>query len=401
MIFTVGRSGATSFDEASLAVVSMSRPGHRLVLQHATDGRSVSDSRLVWTRGAAIFAADFDPDSGQVTGASRIIQRGVATSATGVAHFACSRSGVLVHVPGEAQTLGRALVTVSRAGVETGRHAKGDSLEEPRWARGGRSAIVSLRQRSSDLWSYDFARGALGRLTFEGENFAGIWGPGADTITFSASHGGPSDIYLLCPDRSAPPELLVASEFDKVAGAWSPDGSTLVFTEYHPDTGADLWVLNRSSETARPFVATRFNEYAPVFSPDGSHVAYVTDESGRPEVMVVTFPDAAGKRQLSTDGGTEPVWSPNGGELFYRSGNRMMRVDLTRGVANAGIPTTLFEGDYVPGTVTLANYDVSPDATEFLMVRADAAPPPVSLRVTIGMVEGFALSGPKTKSRAD
>jgi Tol biopolymer transport system component len=124
-----------------------------------------------------------------------------------------------------------------------------------------------------------------------------------------------------------------------------------------------------------------------VFSPDGRHVAYVTDESGRPEGVVVNFPDAGGKRQLSTDGGTEPVWSRAGDELFYRSGNRVMRVDLASGVANAGIPTTLFEGAYVPGTVTLANYDVSPDASEFLMVRADTTPPLSSLRVTVGALD--------------
>lgn len=305
------------------------------------------------------------------------------SSATGVAHFERASHGTLVHVPGEAQSLRRVLVTVNRGGDEVGRHASGESLEEPRWSLDGAAAIVSLRDRTSDLWSYDFARATLGRLTFDGENFAGIRGPAPDMITFSSSHGGASDLYLLRPDRSLPPELLVSSEFDKVAGAWSPEGAWLVFTEYHPDTGADLWLLDRSTERARPFVQTRFNEYAPVISPDGRHVAYVSDESGRAEVIVVSCPEATGKRQLSTEGGTEPVWSRDGLELFYRSGNRLMRVDLSAGVAHAGIPTTLFEGEFVPGTVTLANYDVSADGRTFLMVRAPAASPPSSLRVTL------------------
>lgn len=384
VIFTIGMAGATSFDEASLAWVSSNGGRHRLVLQHATDGRQLADGRLAWARGAAVFVADFDVAGGGVRGQPTIAQRGVAESATGAAHFACSGNGVLIHVPGEAQTLRRVLVTVDRNGGETGRHTGGEMLEEPRWSRSGGSAIISLRYRSSDLWSYDFARGALGRLTFDGENFAGIWGPGDGTITFSSSHGGPSDLFLLRPDRSSPPELLVSSEFDKVAGAWSPDGATLVFTEFHPDTGADLWLLDRLSERAVPFVRTRFNEYAPVFSPDGRHVAYVTDESGRPEIVVVSCPAATGKRQISTDGGSEPVWSRDGTELFYRSGDRLMRVDLSGGVAQAGIPTTLFEGDFVPGTVTLANYDAAADAATFLMVRADAAAAPGALRVTIG-----------------
>lgn len=383
VIFTIGTASAASFDEASLAIVRMTAGGHRLVLQHGTDGRCDGGGHLLWARGAAVFEAGFDVTAERVTGAPRVIQRGVWCSATGVAHFERAGNDTLVHLPGEAQTLRQVLVTVNRDGVEVGCHATGEALEEPRWSPDGVTAIVSLRHRKSDLWSHDFARATLSRLTFDGENFAGIFGPGPDTITFSTSHGGSSDLYLLRPDRSSPPELLVQSEFDKVAGAWSPDGALLVFAEYHPDTGADLWLLDRLAAHARPFVRTRFNEYAAVFSPDGRHVAYVSDESGRAEVIVVSCPEATGKRQLSTEGGSEPVWSRDGLELFYRSGNRLMRVDLNAGVAHAGIPTTLFEGDFVPGTVTLANYDVSADARTFLMVRAPAASPPSGLRVTL------------------
>ena len=383
VIFTIGSAAATSFDEAAIAMVSMAGGSHRLVLHHGTDGRSVGAGRLVWSRGAALFEAAFDAATAR-TGAPRVVQREVWSSATGVAHFDCSGNGTLIHVRGGAETLRRELLTVNRHGDVVGRHISGESLEEPRWSPDGAAAMVSLRNRSSDLWLYDFARATLGRLTFEGENFAGIWGPEPHTITFSASHGGPSELYVLRSDRSESPELLVSSEFDKVAGGWSPDGNTLVFTEYHPDTGADLWLLDRRGGRVLPFVRTRFNEYAPVFSPDGRQIAYVSDESGRAEIFVVSWPDATGKRQLSTDGGSEPIWSTGGGELFYRSGNRLMRIDVSAGVAHAGIPTTLFEGAFVPGTVTLANYDVSADAGSFLMVRAPPASLPATLRITLG-----------------
>ncbi len=383
IFFTIGYEGATSFDEASLAITD-SRTGHRLVVQHATDGRCLADGRLVWSRGAALFAAAFEMPGGHVVGTPRLVQQCVSTSATGVAHFDWSSNGVLLHVPGEAETMRRVLVSVGTDGEVTQRHISGESLEEPRLAPGGAAAIVSLRNRRSDLWLYDFARGSLTRLTFDGENFAGIWGPDPNIITFSSSRGGPSDLYLLRPDRSSAPELLVGSEFDKVAGAWSADGGSLLYTEYHPDTGADLWLLDRQAGQARPFIRTKFNEYAAVIAPSGRHAAYVTDESGRAEVVVVTFPDAAGKIQLSTEGGTEPVWSPSGSELFYRSGNRMMRVDLRAGVERAGIPTTLFEGSFVGATITLANYDLSADGTVFLMVRAEQPARPSVLGVTIG-----------------
>jgi len=177
---------------------------------------------------------------------------------------------------------------------------------------------------------------------------------------------------------------LIAGEFDKAASSWSADGSMLLFTEYHPDTGADIWVLDRAADRARPLVRTRFNEYSPVFSPDGRHVAYVTDETGRPEIQIVSFPDGGTKHQISIDGGAEPVWSRDGAELYYRSGDRLMRVDMARGPSDAGIPTTLFEGKFVSGTVTLANYDVANDGESFLMVQPEATEAPSMLLVTIG-----------------
>jgi Tol biopolymer transport system component len=387
-VFTVGHAGAESFDDASIATAELDGSAHRLIVHHAADGRYVDTGHLVWARGGALFAACFDLARRLVHAAARPVQSGVAMAATGVAHCGVASTGMLVHVPGEAQTLRRSLVLVDRQGAVKAELVQGDTLEEPRVASDGSAVIVSLRKRQSNLWLYDFARGALARATFEGENFAGIWGPDAGWLTFSSSRGrGPSDLYIVRPDRPAPPELLVGSEFDKVAGVWTPDGSGLLFTEYHPDSGADVWILDRPATRAREFVRTPFNEYGPVCSPDGRHVAYTTDESGHPEIHVVSYPDATGKRQVSTDGGAEAMWSPDGTELFYRCADRLMRVDMSRGPHRAGIPTTLFEGKYVGGTVTLANYDVMPDGAHFLMTRADLLPPPSALMVTLHWVQ--------------
>lgn len=385
VIFTVGHAGAASFDEGSLAVVELDGGGHQLIVRHATDGRYLASGHLVWARGSALLAARFDPGARRIIAAARHVQNGVAMTATGAAHFAVASSGTLVHVPGEAQTLRRSLVAVDAAGRITGSYLRAEALEEPRLAPGGGSVVVSLRARSSDLWLYEFARGAARRLTFAGENFAGVWGPGPGELTFSSSReGGPSELYVVQPDRPDTPALLVTSEFDKVPGTWTRDGSALVFTEYHPETGADIWVLEPAAERTRPFIRTVFNEYAPAFSPDARYVAYTTDESGRPEIQLMDYPEAAAKRQLSTDGGTEPIWSADGQELFYRSGDRLMRVDMSRGPDDAGIPTTMFEGRYAAGTVTLANYDVLGEGAGFLMVQPDVPPRATALHVTLG-----------------
>jgi hypothetical protein len=135
-------------------------------------------------------------------------------------------------------------------------------------------------------------------------------------------------------------------------------------------TGIDIWVLRLSDHKAQPFLQSRFNESAPCFSPDGRWLAYVSDESGRIEVYVQPYPGPGGKWQISTEGGTEPVWNPNGKELFYRSGNKMMAVDVTTQPSfSAGKPKMLFEGQYLPTPVTYPDYDVSPDGQRFLMLK--------------------------------
>jgi Tol biopolymer transport system component len=121
-----------------------------------------------------------------------------------------------------------------------------------------------------------------------------------------------------------------------------------------------------------PFLRTTFNEGAAHFSPDGRWVAYISDESGRREIYVQPYPGPGGKWQISTEGGTEPMWNSNGRELFYRSGNKMMAAEVnTRGSFSAGKPKILFAGQYQPSQnpVPNANYDVSTDGQRFLMIK--------------------------------
>jgi Tol biopolymer transport system component len=114
-------------------------------------------------------------------------------------------------------------------------------------------------------------------------------------------------------------------------------------------------------------------------------MAYVSDESGRWEIYVQPFPGPGGKSQISTDGGREPAWNSNGREIFYRSGARMMAVDVTLQPSfSAGRPRVLFEGPYRPTNASIPGYDVSPDGQRFLMVKQDV--PATSAATEINVV---------------
>ena len=131
------------------------------------------------------------------------------------------------------------------------------------------------------------------------------------------------------------------------------------------------------------FLETPFGEGAPTFSPDGRWVAYVSNESGRNEIHVRPFPGPGERLTVSVEGGNEPVWSRDGRELFYRSGDAMMAVDVSTGPAlNTGKPRRLFEKPYERTLALWPNYDVSADGRRFLMVKTigqEAAPAQINV----------------------
>jgi eukaryotic-like serine/threonine-protein kinase len=251
----------------------------------------------------------------------------------------------------------------------------------PRLSPDGRRVAVGITEQDSQVWLYDLSRETLTPFTFEGNyNPIPVWTPDGKRIAFESNKQGPLNIFWQMADGSGGLERLTTGEYIQVPMSWSPDGQLLAFIEVNPTTQRDIWVLRMGDPSAgsgqvrkaQPFLRTRFDEVAPRFSPDGRWLAYISNESGRYEIYVQPYPGPGGKWQISTEGGTEPVWNPNGRELFYRSGDKMMAVDIaTQPSFTAGKPRMLFEGRYEPGPVQLDNYDVSPDGRRFLMLKAN------------------------------
>jgi hypothetical protein len=130
------------------------------------------------------------------------------------------------------------------------------------------------------------------------------------------------------------------------------------------------------------------------FSPDGHWLAYCSNESGKPQVYVQAFPGPGAKYQISNDGGTDPVWKRNGGELFYRNEDSMMAVAVsTAPNFKAGRPQEIWKGEYSHGMssscgqpgATSANYDVTSDGTRFLMVKDDAQKGAMSRQIVVAL----------------
>jgi len=210
-----------------------------------------------------------------------------------------------------------------------------------------------------------------------------IWTPDGKHVAFRSTKAGPWNVFWKNADGSGVAEQLTNSQFLSEPTSWSPDGKLLAFSEQNTVTRRDIWVLQMGDRKATPIIKTPADESVPRFSPDGHWIAYVSDESGRPEVYVQSYPASGQKSQISTSGGREPVWSPNGAELFYRDGKKMMVADIkTTPSFSAAKPRLLFEGNYEGALASRANFDISPDGNRFLMLQpADKGQSTTEIRI--------------------
>ena len=168
-------------------------------------------------------------------------------------------------------------------------------------------------------------------------------------------------------------ELLASHDNTTLLGSWSPDGQELLVTIISPDTLGDIAVITPGSgDDPRALIETPNDEYSPEFSPDGKWIAYASDESGGLGVYVQSYPDLETKELVGMSSGAdgEPKWSPDGRELFYRDGTRMMAVSVDLGPEiSMGRPRVLFDGPYDGDLDGITGYDISADGSRFLMVR--------------------------------
>jgi eukaryotic-like serine/threonine-protein kinase len=385
VLFAAGTSGI-SFANAQVAVQPVGTGERRNLVQLGTQPRYAPSGHLVYAQGGSLMAVPFDPQRLEVTGTAVPVAEGVQQStASGAAQYSFSSTGSLVYVHGGLQSAQLRLVWVSRNGAEQPLAAPAHAYLAPRLSPDGRRVAVSIMEQETQVWLYDLSRETSTRLTFEGNyNLNPAWTPDGKRIAFESNKEGTPNLFWQLADGSGGLERLTTSEYIHAPISWSPDGQLLAFFEINPTTGFDIWLLRLGDRKAQPFLQTRFDEAVARFSPDGRWLAYTSDESGRYEIYVQPYPGPGGKWLISTEGGTEPAWNPNGRELFYRSGDKMMAVEIaTQPGFAAGTPRMLFEGRYERAPVPIANYDVSRDGQRFLMLKpsesAGAAPTQINV----------------------
>ena len=395
ILFTIDTGG--SFNEARIGVLSLETGEVKVLLDGGTNPRYSPTGHIVFARAGALLAVPFNLERLERTGDPVTVLEDILMEPAGAAHFTFSDDGSLAYVPGGMLVPDHKLVWVNRQGEVEPLAAEVREYMSPSLSPDGRQVTVVTREGSNyDVWVSDVARGSLTRLTSQpGEDHAPIWTPDGEQVTFGSNIGGGGPALVWRPaDRSGPQEPLLENEVHgQIPTSWSPDGQTLAFNNLlDPVNGSAIWILPRESEQEPwAFLETEFDETGAMFSPDGRWLAYMSNETGRDEIYLQPFSVTGprGTKQISVDGGTEPVWAPDGEELFYRNGDEMVVVAIvTEPELSVGTPHLLFEKSFLPGPMwARRNYDISPDGQRFLMIQREQDLVPTEIIVVLNWFE--------------
>ncbi|UCF38227.1 MAG: PD40 domain-containing protein, partial [Acidobacteriota bacterium] len=375
IIFTLGLH--SDWDQAQIVVQSLETGDRKVIVSGGKDARFLPSGHLVYSWKGSLWAVPFDPLRVELTGSAFLVVEKVSESGnafTGAVHFSTSQSGALAYVPGTGGSITSTVVWIDRTGQEENILAD-QFYEFPRISPDGERIVLTLLHSSgTDIWVHDLERLTRTRLTFEGSNQLPKWSPDGTAVIFASNHEGESHLYSKSADGTGQAERLTTTPgVIQVPGDFTPDGNALVFQRLEFETSTDLYLLSLdSNRTTRPLLKTRFNEVEPAISPDGRWIAYVSDESGRHEVYVRPFPDVEqGKWQISTSGGRDPLWDPQGTEVYYLNNETLMAssIDATD-TFSSEIPRVVVK---IPDMGTSdqsewgTDWDISPDGQRFLI----------------------------------
>jgi Tol biopolymer transport system component len=322
---------------------------------------------LLYLRDRTLVAQPFDANILKTTGEPIPLAEGVGTDNVGLARFSVSREGTLAYRTGE---INDRLVWVDRSGKELETVGEPAQYHDPLLSPDGRRLAFELidpRSGKYVLWVRDLSRGVNSRFSFsEADTFTPLWSPDGGRLVYTSQ----IDLVEKSADGQGAETPLMKSEEMKIASDWSPDGRYIAVAIQAKQTNWDIWILPTfGDKKAFPWLKTSFIDLWPVFSPDGRYVAYQSNESGRMEVYVQSFPGPGGKWQISSAGGSEPHWRADGKELYYRSPDqKVMAVDIALGAtAEAGAPRGLFTVHLDTG-LARNRFLPSKDGQRFLLV---------------------------------
>jgi serine/threonine-protein kinase len=383
----------------SRIMVQSLKSGESKELFAGDSARYLPTGHIIYTVGNSLTAIAFDLDTLETSGGPVPLIEDISER-YGSALYAISDSGTLAYIPaiGDAAVVQNTLVWIDRNGKEEPLEAPPKAYSQPKISPDGKYlALTVATGNDEDIWIWDFVRRTLTRLTFDKVQDAyPVWTLDGKRIVFHThKKDSQSNVCWKAADGTGEDELVGSlAEGGVFPWSWSVDGKTLVLTEGTAINATNIGVLSTAGDSKyRPLLQEKYSESQPSISSDGRWMAYTSDESGRYEIYVRPFPEVnKGKWQVSASGGDSPLWSRNGRELFYRSGDSIMTVAVqTEPAFKPGNAQTIFRGKYVSlSSPTDGNtWDIAQDGKHFLMIKEDspASKAPLKINVVLNWTE--------------
>jgi serine/threonine-protein kinase len=376
-------------DSGELQILTLETGERRTVLPGSA-GRLLPSGHLVFVRGGSLWAAAFDLNALNVIDNPVPVLEGVRVEPGGAVQLAVADDGTLAYLPGDSPGF-RRLFWVDRQGKEEALDAPPRRYLHPRLSPSGDRIALDVRDAEDDIWIWHIARKTLTRLTFDQAlDQHPTWTPDGRQVIFASSREKVAAPYQQAADGTGAAERLGSDPRPLDLPILHPDGKRLVLHAVSPETGEDIVVMSLDgNRRIEPLLSTRFTERNAALSPNGAWIAYQSNESGIPEVYVRPFPNVnAGRWQVSTGGGTRPVWSRNGRELLYLAENgTLMGVPVDAGAAfTFGAAAAVANLSEAPSDL-YRYYDVSPDGHRFLIAKDDSQEGTAQIDVILNWLE--------------
>jgi len=357
---------AYSGAETRIDALSLATGERRTVIDRGTLPLYAESGHLVFVRGGELLMTRFDADRLSITGSAPQAVEKLPVQLQGIPSIDVSSSGTVVYTPTTAVSR---LVSVSREGAEQALNEAPRAYASPRLSPDGNRLLV----QAGDLWFQDLSRPTFTRLTPRDAviNAFPMWMPDGRRVIYRSPNG----LRIQDADGSGTGETIAQTADTDYPGGFTPDGESLVFMRSTQQTSFDIEMLSlRNPTVRRPLLNSAAYESGARLSPDGRWLVYVSNESGQNDVYMRPFPALDRRFTISTQGGTQPVWNPNGREIFYRSGDKMMSVEVTTTPeVKLSNPRMLFEQRYAFGAgITIPNYEVTRDGQHLIMVKDEA-----------------------------
>ena len=401
VLFTLAKgAGATRWDQAQVVVQSLESGERTVLINGGSDARYVPTGHIIYGLGTNLLAVPFDEQSRTVTGGPVPLLEGIGRSVpinTAAMFFSVSPSGSLVYFAGTVGDQGAVnLARVDRKGVSVTLPMPPQHYVEPRISPDGTQLAVEVAaENESNVWIYDVA-GTLAprRLTFGGTNTAPAWAPDGARVAFISTRDEGTAIFWQPADGSGSAERLTDPKTSQPTHMrFSADGNIV----YREGGVGDIWMLPLTGDKKpRGVIVARGNQWGASLSPDGRWITYSSNESGRDEVYVQPFPPTGAKYQVTTTYAHDPLWSPDGRQIFYlqhpgSTVHPLMSVDV-RTAAGFTVANPIRIYDELLDGSNAWPYDVSPDGREFVITISPAnanadATPNAEIRVTLNWFE--------------